>query len=253
MPRRPPLYRARTIGRRLVLLPRRDRAVPELRAPTTNRILSSLSSADFALLEPHLAPVNLPLRKVLEGRNKRIEHVYFVEHGFASVVANGDGKRGIEVGIIGREGMTGLSVIFGRDRARHETFIQVAGNGQRISVPNLRSAIRESSDLLAQLLLYADTFLMQASETALANGRSNIEQRLARWLLMADDRLDGELPLTQEFLSIMLGVRRAGVSAAVQELERQGLIVAKRGGIQVVDREALEECAGETYTALDHD
>jgi CRP-like cAMP-binding protein len=228
--------------------------MPELRASaTTNHILTRLSKANFALLAPHLAPVNLPVRKVLEGRNKRIEHVYFVEQGIASVVANGDGNRGIEVGIIGREGMTGLSVVFGRDRARFETFIQVAGSGQRISAANLRAAIGESSDLLPQLLLYADTFLTQASQTALANGRSNIEQRLARWLLMADDRVDGELPLTQEFLSIMLGVRRAGVSAAVQELERQGLIVAKRGGISVVDREALEECAGDTYSALERD
>ena len=125
---------------------------------------------------------------------------------------------------------------------------QVAGDGQRISAVNLRGAIDQSGNLLRALLLYAHTFLLQASDTALANGRSNIEQRLARWLLMADDRVDGELPLTQEFLSIMLGVRRAGVTTAVQELERQGLIATKRGAITLLDREALEECAGGTYS-----
>ncbi len=223
------------------------------RATTPNRVLSGLSRADFALLKPHLEAVDLPVRKQLERRDKRIDHVYFPEHGFASVVANGTGERSIEVGIIGREGMTGLAIVFGKDRARHETFIQAAGDGQRISAANLRGAIGQSGDLLRALLLYAHTFLMQASDTALANGRSNIEQRLARWLLMADDRVDGEeLPLTQEFLSIMLGVRRAGVTTAVQELERQGLIATKRGSISLLDREALEQCAGGTYSPLDH-
>jgi hypothetical protein len=169
-------------------------------------------------------------------------------HGLASVVANGTGERSIE-----GEGMTGLSIVFGKDRPRHETFIQVAGDGQRIAAANLRGAIDQSGDLLRTLLLYAHTFLLQASDTALANGRSNIEQRLARWLLMADDRVDGELPLTQEFLSIMLGVRRAGVTTAVQELERQGLIATKRGAITLLDREALEECAGGTYSPADCD
>src|SRR5258705_7003573 len=94
------------------------------RSTTPNRILSRLSRTDFALLEPHLEAVDLPVRKQLERRDKRIDHVYFPEHGFASVVANGTGERSIEVGIIGREGMTGLSIVFGRDRSRHETFIQ---------------------------------------------------------------------------------------------------------------------------------
>src|SRR4051812_21229705 len=110
------------------------------RATTPNRILSGLSRADFALLEPHLEAVDLPVRKQLERRDKRIDYVYFPEHGFASVVANGTGERSIEVGLIGREGMTGLSIVFGKDRARHETFIQVAGDGQRISSANLRGA-----------------------------------------------------------------------------------------------------------------
>jgi CRP-like cAMP-binding protein len=223
----------------------------KLHKSTSNQLLSGLSAPNFAVLEPHLSAEDLPVGKVLGGRSKRIDHIYFLENGFASVVAYGAGSRGIEVGIIGREGMSGLSVMLGRDQSRYETYMQVAGNGLRISTANFRAAIDQSGDLLRALLLFVDSFLSQAAETALANGRSNIEQRLARWLLMAHDRIDGELPLTQAFLSIMLGVRRAGVTTAVQELERQGLIAAKRGGITILDREALVVCAGGIYSGLE--
>jgi hypothetical protein len=97
-----------------------------------NRILLRLSPDEFVVLQPHLEAVDLPVRKYLEPRCKTIEHVYFIEHGFASVVANGTG-RSIEVGVIGREGMTGLSVVMGTDRTPHDTFMHVAGDGQRIS------------------------------------------------------------------------------------------------------------------------
>src|SRR2546422_6963372 len=105
-----------------------------------NRILSRLSREDFALLEPHLEAVDLPVRKPLEARKRRINQVYFIESGFASVVANGSSKPSIEVGIIGREGMTGIAVVLGNDRAQHETYIQVAGTGLRVSAANLREA-----------------------------------------------------------------------------------------------------------------
>ena len=172
-----------------------------------NRILSRLSPADFGLLEPRLEAVDLPVRKQLEVRNRRVQNIYFMESGFASVVANGSSKPSIEVGIIGREGMSGISVVLGsNDRAAHETYIQVAGNGQRMSATDLRGAIAQSARLHHVLLRYAHAFLLQTTSTALANGRSKIEERLARWLLMADDRLDGDsIPLTHEFLSLMLG------------------------------------------------
>src|SRR5213595_2875530 len=107
---------------------------------SSNRILSRLPRQDFALLEPHLEAVDLPVRKTLETRRKRIDQVYFIESGFASVVANGTSKPSIEVGIIGREGMTGLAVVLGHDRAQHDTFIQLPGRGQRMSVDSLREA-----------------------------------------------------------------------------------------------------------------
>jgi CRP-like cAMP-binding protein len=215
---------------------------------SSNRILSRLSREDFALLEPHLQAVDLPVRKPLEARKKRIDQVYFIESGFASVVANGTKKPSIEVGIIGREGMTGLAIIMGHDRAQHETYIQVAGRGLRIAAAKLRVADERSTTLHRAMLRYAHAFLLQTTTTALANGRSNIEERLARWLLMADDRIDGDdLPLTHEFLGLMLGTHRPGVTIAVQALEKHGLIAARRGSITILDRKGLKKNSNGTY------
>jgi CRP-like cAMP-binding protein len=215
---------------------------------SSNCILSRLSPADYGLLEPHLEPVDLPVHRPLEGCNRRIDHVYFIEAGFASVVANGTGKPGIEVGIIGREGMTGLAIVMGQQRASHETYIQVAGKGQRISAAKLREADERSNTLHRAMLHYAHAYLLQTTTTALANGRSTIEERLARWLLMADDRIDGDrLPLTHEFLSLMLGVRRSGVTSALQALEKKGLISRNRGNISILDRKGLQKQSNGTY------
>jgi CRP-like cAMP-binding protein len=218
-------------------------------AMASNHLLSRLARADLRLLAPHLTAVDLPLRRQLEARNRKVAHIYFLETGLASVVANGG--EDIEVGVIGREGMTGLSVVLDGDRnnrAVHETFMQMAGKGLRMPADDLRAAITKSVALHRVLLRYAHAFLIQTTQTALANGRSNIEERLARWLLMAADRTDGdELPLTHEFLATMLGVRRSGVTVALQGLERTGLIAHKRGVIAILDREAMEKSSNGTY------
>src|SRR6188474_1551040 len=139
---------------------------------SSNRILSRLSGRDLALLEPYLEAVDLPVRKTLEARKKRIDHVYFIESGFASVVANGSDKPSIEVGIIGREGMTGLAIVLGGDRAQHATYIQVAGKGQRMSAARLREVDEQSPAFHRAMLRYVRAFLAQTTTTALANGRS---------------------------------------------------------------------------------
>jgi CRP-like cAMP-binding protein len=135
---------------------------------STNRILSRLSRQDLELLEPHLEAVDLPVRKALEARKKRIDHVYFIESGFASVVANGSTKPSIEVGIIGREGMTGLAIILGSDRAQHATYIQVAGTGLRISATRLRKADERSNTLHRSMLRFAHAFLAQTTRSPMA-------------------------------------------------------------------------------------
>jgi CRP-like cAMP-binding protein len=214
----------------------------------SNQILSRLSRQDFALLEPHLEAVDLPVRKSLEARKKLIDQVYFIESGFASVVANGTSKPSIEVGIIGREGMTGLAIVLGSDRAQHATYVQVAGKGLRISATRLRAADERSITLHRAMLRFAHAFLAQTTTTALANGRSKTEERLARWLLMAHDRLDGDqLPLTHEFLGLMLGTHRPGVTIALQALEKAGLIAHRRRSITILDRKTLEKRSNGTY------
>lgn len=186
---------------------------------TRNHLLSRLALDDFKALQRHLKPVDLPLRRELQVRNRAIEYAYFLESGFASVVVSG-ASRGIEIGLIGREGMTGAPLLMGVDRTPHDVFVQNAGRGWRIPATELQRAMAESRGLHDGLLLYAHSFSMQISYTAVANGRNKIEERLARWLLMARDRLDSDrLTITQEFLAQMLSVRRPGVTVALKTLE----------------------------------
>ena len=190
-----------------------------------NQLLAAMSAADFASLQPHLKPVPMALLKDMERPNRRIETVYFMETGIASVVAVQPDETRVEVGLIGREGMSGMAVVLGGDQSPHATYIQVAGEGQRITANELRKAMSASQTLHSLLLKFVQVFMVQTAHTAIANARGHIDQRLARWILMAHDRTgDNTLPLTHEFLSLMLGVRRAGVTEALQSLKRQKLI-----------------------------
>jgi CRP-like cAMP-binding protein len=221
------------------------------RVTTANHILSRLSREEYALLHPHLQPVDLPVRTQLETRNKRVESAYFIDSGFASVVGYGAGNLGIEIGLIGREGASALSIVLcSDDRAAHDIYMQSNGAGFSIRAADLRAAIAKSTSLHHSLLRYAHTFLLQTAGTAIANGRSKIEERLARWLLMAADRTGNNLYLTHEFLSLMLGVHRPGVTNAVQVLEREKLIGTRRGVITILNRDALVKRTRGTYAAV---
>jgi CRP-like cAMP-binding protein len=213
-----------------------------------NRLLNGLSAEDLSLLEPGFTRVDLALRERLEEPNRPIKHALFMESGLASIVAIGNGGRRSEVGIVGSEGMTAVMVVLGNDRSPNETFIQLAGAAMRIASDDLRRAMAASASLHQRLLLYGQTLLIQTSHTALANSRGTLEERLARWLLMAHDRTDGnELPLVHEFLALMLGVRRPGVTVAIQALESRGLIGSSRARIVVLDRKGLERTAKGLY------
>jgi CRP-like cAMP-binding protein len=215
---------------------------------TNNRILLSLSDEDHGLLSGHLTRVDLPVRRKLELSNRHIEHLYFMENGFASVIANAGGGEAIEIGLIGREGVTGVPVIMGADRWPNETFMQSAGVAKRMTTATLIVVIKQSATLHQVLLTYCHTFLVQVGQTALANGRGKIEQRLARWLCMAHDRSEGdELGLTHEFLALTLGVRRPGVTLALEQLARDDLIQLKRGRITILDRRLLEQRTNGAY------
>ena len=213
-----------------------------------NQLLAAMSAADFASLQPHLKPVDMPLLKDMERPNQRIETVYFMETGIASVVAVQSDETRVEVGLIGREGMTGMAVVLGGNQSPHSTYIQVAGEGQRITAKELLKAMRASPTLHSLLLKFVQVFMVQTAHTAIANARAHIDQRLARWILMAHDRTGANtLPLTHEFLSLMLGVRRAGVTEALQSLKRQKLIENGRNKIVIRNRRGIERMAGAAY------
>ncbi|ARP68549.1 cyclic nucleotide-binding protein (plasmid) [Mesorhizobium sp. WSM1497] len=219
-----------------------------------NALLKRLSRADLDLLEPHLKRVVLPLRAPLETAKSLIEHVYFLESGIASVVAKIPKGRDTEVGLIGLEGMTGALLVLGGDRAAHDTYMQIAGDAFQVPASALSAAMLESTTLKALLLLYVQTLFIQTSYTALVNARSKLDERLARWLLMCQDRVRSDrFAITHEFMSVMLGVRRPGVTVAIQELEGRGLIRANRGEILIRDRDGLFQIADGTYSEPEHE
>ena len=218
------------------------------RADVRNRLLTKLSPEDWALVAPHLEMVALKERQVVEVPHKPITHVYFMETGVVSVVAVNEEDHRIEVGVIGREGMTGVSLVMGDDRAQHSAYLQIGGNGRRMPAATFIEAMNRSASLRNLMMKSAQAFMIQTAHTALANGRAKLEERLARWLLMAHDRLSSDaVPLTHEFLAVMLGVRRAGVTVALHSFERRGLIATRRGQLTLVDRSGIEKVAGSFY------
>jgi CRP-like cAMP-binding protein len=213
-----------------------------------NRLLAALSSVDLNLLEPHLESVRLEKRHVLEAPGKAIDYIYFPETFIASVVAICGREERIEVGLIGCEGVTGMAVLLGDHRSPNSTYVQVEGEALRISPGPLHKALENSASLRGLLLRFAHVFAAQVAQTAVANGRAKLEQRLARWILMAHDRtVADDVSLTHEFLAVMLGVRRASVTVALDAFEKKGVIAARRGNITVVDRKAIEKTAGHFY------
>lgn len=219
------------------------------KAPPANRLLAGLSVDDLALLQPHLIPIELGLRFKLETANRPIENVYFLEQGVASIVAQAQrGRIQAEVGIVGRDGCTGMCLLHGSDRSPNDTFMQVAGSGHAIEAERLVRLLQQSRGLERRLLLFGHVQSVQTAQSVLANARGSIEQRLARWLLMSHDRLRADrFRLTHEFLALLLGVRRPGVTIGLQRLEQQGLVETSRGEIALVDRPGLERTAGALY------
>ena len=213
-----------------------------------NLLLRRMPACDFALLEPHLEVIDLKRGLVLAESGQFIDHVCFPETGIVSQVAITEDNRRLEVGIYGREGFGPAALVAGVDRTPYEHFVQVEGTGMRIPSAAFAAAQRQSPSLNALLLRYMQVFTVQTGYTALSNGSGVIGERLARWLLMCHDRIDGDdLFLTHEFLGIMLGVRRSGVTDAIHHLEGVGIIHAVRGRIEIRDRERLAETAGDSY------
>ena len=213
-----------------------------------NRLLKALSPDDFALLQPHLQPMATELRQQLIAPNTPVKQLFFPEVGFGSVTTHGSSSK-VEVGIIGREGLAGASpVLLGTDRTPHEHFVQSAGEMLSITTEALCAAISQSASLHKLLLRSVQVQIVQTAQTAYVNATYTVDVRLARWLLMCRDRVEGDdLQITHEFLSLMLGVQRSSTTLAVQALEGHRLIKARRGRITILDRAALEGIADDGY------
>jgi CRP-like cAMP-binding protein len=207
---------------------------------SSNLLLGFMPQGDRDLLGAHLEAASLAVPDVLEQPDKPIEFIYFPEAGFVSIVGDATGIEQIEIGMVGKEGMTGVEVILGDDRSPYRTFVQAEGLALRLRSDDLRTALEASSTMRDAMLRYVQVFMVQTSQTALANASALLTQKLARWLLMSEDRLGTRhIPLTHEFLSMMLGVQRPGVTIALGELESRGLIATKRGLISILDRPGM--------------
>ena len=213
-----------------------------------NRLLQALPSGELDALLPQFERVEARKGERLWAVGDPLDFVYFPEAGLSSNVAVTSEGRRIEVGCFGHEGMVSTASVLGVDRAPHELLVQVGGPWLRIGAAAFREALRASPALHDLLLRYAHTVMMTVSQTAMSNGAYSVEERLARWILMAHDRLEGdELSLTHDFLSIMLATQRSTVTLAIQALEGYGAIHARRALIIVRDRGMLCDLAGNSY------
>lgn len=220
-------------------------------ATVRNRILAALPSAEFALIAEHMTRVELALGELLHRAGDKITSVFFVESGFISALSMLSDGQPLEIGLIGSEGVAGVSVILGATNSYSETMCQTGGAAYRMSATALKDVAARAPHLHDLLLRYTHVFHVQVAQTAACNAHHELGQRLARWLLAAHDRSNvAELSLTQDLIAVMLGVRRSTVSIAAGTLQKAGVIRYHHGKITIVDRVGLENAACECYEAV---
>jgi CRP-like cAMP-binding protein len=219
-----------------------------------NGLLAALSSEDWARLEPHLEVVELPFDQTIHAADGPVDAVFFVETGMISQIVTLEGGEQVEAGIAGPEGLVGLPLVYGNSHALTDSRVQMEGTALRIGAAAFHTEMGRSATLRALMLRYALAFHAQVTLTAACNARHAIENRLARWLLIAHDRAGAdEFPMTHEFISLMLGVRRPGVTIAAGMLQKAGLIHYARGRITITDRPGLEASSCECYHTVRHE
>jgi CRP-like cAMP-binding protein len=222
--------------------------IRQAKGAKANRLLGLLSAADYQRLRRHLRPISLRYRQSLYRANRQIEFVYFIETGVGSLVNTMKNGAAAEVGTIGNEGLVGLPIVFGDNRAPTSVYVQVPGTGLRMKASLFGKELAKSATMRAVMLRYAHAFFNQVAQSAACNHFHSIEQRCARWLLMTHDRMASEqFLLTQEFLAMMLGVQRTGVNVAAGALQRSGFIRYVRGNVTILDRAGLEHRSCERY------
>jgi CRP-like cAMP-binding protein len=216
-----------------------------------NLILAALPANEFAAVAKHLTLINMHLGESLHRAGEAIDLIYFVESGFISALTVLSDGAPLEIGLIGAEGVDGVSIMLGATTSFSETMCQTGGDAYRISPAALMSVAAEAPRLRDLLLRYAHVFHVQVAQTAACNAHHELGQRLAGWLLAAHDRSGvAELSLTQDLIAVMLGVRRSTVSIAASMLQKAGVIRYQHGRITILSRTGLEDAACECYEAV---
>ncbi len=209
-----------------------------------NNLLRALSPRTLADLRPRLERVSLKRRQILHERGVPVFHAYFIERGMASMLSRAGDSAMLEIATLGCSDFVGMPLVLGTGRAPHRCVVQVPGEALRISAEELTRAMDELPELRVLLLGYVQAAIVQMAQLAVCNSRHPLQQRLARWLLVAQEQLgEHEIPLTHQNLSRSLGVRRAGITTALGQLEAAGLLRGGRGRLEILDRAGLEEQA----------
>ena len=220
----------------------------EVTASGRNRLLEALRPSDFAFLSPHLKDLHFKQDLVLQEAGDPIEYIYFPHSGMISVLAAMQEGTAVETATVGREGAVGIMAGLGGRYAAGRAVGQIEGRTSQISVAPFRAAVAKSDGIRDLVVRYNDTQMALIQQSAGCNALHHVERRLCRWLLQTRDRSDSdELPLTQEFLSQMLGVQRTSVTMVARQLQTDGLIRYRRGRVEIIDRDGLEKKACECY------
>lgn len=219
--------------------------------PSQNNILAALPPDQYQRILPHLEPFEFAHGRIIYEMDGPIDYLYFPFGAMVSLVTQMlDGKI-IEVGLVGRDGVTGLSALFGQKRSAERAIVQIPNGGMRVPTIVAKQEFALGGEMQKSVLRYANALMRQVSQTAACNASHTVEERLSRWLLMCHDRIESDqLNLTQEFISEMLGTRRATVNVAALTLQSANLIQYNRGHITITDRPGLEEFSCECYEAL---
>ena len=215
-----------------------------------NLLLAAISHEEYERLEPHLQPVTLNLSEILYRPGETVREVYFPQTCVISLLTELENGSGMEVGLVGREGIVGISAILGGGETKLVT-VQGAGSALKLSAETLHAEFNQGGTLQSSLLRYTHALMTQISQSVVCNVRHPIAGRMARWLLMFSDRAaSDEFILTHEFMANMLGVRRSGISEIANKLQKRGLISYRRGHIKILNRKGLEEFACECYPVV---
>jgi CRP-like cAMP-binding protein len=222
--------------------------MPEASPQPVNRLLAALPDAEYQHLVPYLERVPLSLRQVLHKAGESIAYVYFPHRAIVSLISTPEEGSNVEVGLVGNEGIVGIPAVLGDNIATTTAMVQVADSAMRLEASLLKSEFQQGGVLQNLLLRYTQALYTQTSQNAACNRLHQLDERLARWLLLVYDRVESnELPLTHEFISQMLGVRRAGVTEAANRLQQAGLIRYHRGRISILNRQELEAASCSCY------